>query len=106
MSVPEDMPLQDVSVIDALGADLRAAGYGIDAVFALLGEPVAAALRRGLRWPALRATVPSASSRWKLSRRALSSSSSGRPRRRPTDIGRADHEAAPTHRRRTRGKRR
>jgi len=57
LSVPEDMPLQDVSVIDALGADLRAAGYGIDAVFALLGEPVAAALRRGLRWPALRATA-------------------------------------------------
>ena len=50
-------PLADTSVVDALGADLRAAGYGIDAVFALLGEPVAAALRRGLRWPALRATA-------------------------------------------------
>ncbi len=50
-------PLADPAVVDALGADLRAAGYGIDAVFALLGAPVAAALRRGLRWPALRATA-------------------------------------------------
>lgn len=51
----ESHPLSDPAVIDALGADLRGAGYGIDGVNGLLGGPVAAALRRGLRWPALRA---------------------------------------------------
>ena len=50
-------PLPDLTVVDALGADLRAAGYGVQAVTDLLGEPVRAALGRGLRWPALRATA-------------------------------------------------
>ncbi|WP_372513180.1 methyltransferase [Mycolicibacterium frederiksbergense] len=43
-------------VIDALGADLRAAGYTVDGVAELLGADVHAALGRGVWWPALRAT--------------------------------------------------
>ncbi|BBZ34817.1 DUF7782 domain-containing protein [Mycolicibacterium confluentis] len=49
-------PLVDAGVIDAIGRDLRAAGYSTDGVAALLGEQVDAALHRGLWWPALRAT--------------------------------------------------
>lgn len=55
MSAPHT-PLHDDDVCDALGADLRSAGYGGQAVIDLLGEPAHAALERGLRWPALRAT--------------------------------------------------
>ncbi|WP_234904410.1 N5-glutamine methyltransferase family protein [Mycolicibacterium frederiksbergense] len=43
-------------VIDALGADLRAAGYTVDGVAELLGADVHAALGRGVWWPALRVT--------------------------------------------------
>ena len=43
-------------VLDALGADLRAAGYTVDGVAELLGPAANAALGRGLWWPALRAT--------------------------------------------------
>ncbi|MDF2583801.1 MAG: methyltransferase, partial [Mycobacterium sp.] len=43
-------------VLDALGADLRAAGYTVDGVAELLGADVHAALGRGVWWPALRAT--------------------------------------------------
>lgn len=43
-------------MIDALGADLRAAGYTVDGVAELLGADVHAALGRGVWWPALRAT--------------------------------------------------
>ncbi|MFW0796476.1 methyltransferase [Gordonia sp. CPCC 205515] len=49
-------PLHDVEVIDALGADLRAAGYDSDGVGNLLGEQANEALGRGIWWPALRAT--------------------------------------------------
>lgn len=49
-------PLADPAVVDTLGADLRAAGYTGDAVADLLGEHAHAGLRRGLVWPALRAT--------------------------------------------------
>ncbi|MCV7193203.1 DUF7782 domain-containing protein [Mycolicibacterium brumae] len=49
-------PLADPAVVDTLGADLRAAGYTDDGVAELLGPDVHAALRRGLLWPALRAT--------------------------------------------------
>lgn len=44
-------------VLDALGADLRAAGYTVDGVAELLGADVHAALGRGVWWPALRATA-------------------------------------------------
>lgn len=47
-------PLSDPVLVDALGADLRAAGYTVDGVAALLGEQADAALGRGLWWPALR----------------------------------------------------
>ncbi|MCV7280077.1 methyltransferase [Mycolicibacterium flavescens] len=46
----------DPAVVDALGADLRAAGYTTDAVADLLGEDVYAAFARGVWWPAARAT--------------------------------------------------
>lgn len=42
--------------LDALGADLRAAGYTVDGVAELLGPDVSAAMGRGVWWPALRAT--------------------------------------------------
>ncbi len=42
-------------VVDALGADLRAAGYTVDGVAELLGADAHAALGRGVWWPALRA---------------------------------------------------
>lgn len=41
------VPLTDLGAVDALGADLRAAGYDATAVPALLGEPVHRALGRG-----------------------------------------------------------
>lgn len=49
-------PLRDNGVVDALGTDLRAAGYTTDEVAELLGEQAHAALGRGVWWPALRAT--------------------------------------------------
>lgn len=49
-------PLHDPGVVDALGADLRAAGYTTDGVAELLGEHAHAALGRGVWWPAMRAT--------------------------------------------------
>ncbi|MGK2870623.1 MAG: DUF7782 domain-containing protein [Mycobacterium sp.] len=42
-------------VLDALGADLRAAGYTVDGVADLLGADANAALGRGVWWPADRA---------------------------------------------------
>ncbi|WP_235683590.1 DUF7782 domain-containing protein [Mycolicibacterium fluoranthenivorans] len=42
-------------LVDALGADLRAAGYTVDGVADLLGADAHAALGRGVWWPALRA---------------------------------------------------
>ncbi|MFT4125182.1 MAG: methyltransferase [Gordonia sp. (in: high G+C Gram-positive bacteria)] len=50
------MPLASSHVIDALGADLRSAGYDGDGVATLLGAPAAAALDRGIWWPALALT--------------------------------------------------
>ena len=43
-------------LIDALGTDLRAAGYTTDGVAELLGPDADAALGRGVWWPALHAT--------------------------------------------------
>ncbi|MFT4043124.1 MAG: methyltransferase [Gordonia sp. (in: high G+C Gram-positive bacteria)] len=53
---PDTTPLRDVQIVDALGADLRAAGYTPAGVSALLGDDVNAALAQGIWWPALRAT--------------------------------------------------
>lgn len=49
------LPLQDLSVVDAFGTDLRAAGFDASGVPALLGATVQSALGRGEYWPALRA---------------------------------------------------
>lgn len=46
----------DPGVLDAIGQDLRSAGYTVDGVAELLGAEVSAALDRGVWWPALRAT--------------------------------------------------
>ncbi|MEE3850796.1 methyltransferase [Gordonia sp. LSe1-13] len=50
------MPLTDANVVDALGRDLRCAGYTGDGVGDLLGEAANEALGRGVWWPALAAT--------------------------------------------------
>ncbi|OBB60920.1 methyltransferase [Mycobacterium sp. 852013-51886_SCH5428379] len=49
-------PLRSGALIDALGADLRSAGYTTDGVVELLGADAGAAFSRGLWWAALRAT--------------------------------------------------
>lgn len=46
----------DAAVVDALAADLRAAGYTTDGVADLLGEDAYAAFAKGVWWPAARAT--------------------------------------------------
>ncbi|MCG5431595.1 class I SAM-dependent methyltransferase [Mycobacterium sp. MYCO198283] len=49
-------PLGSAAVVDALGADLRAADYTTDGVAALLGADASAAFSRGLWWSAQRVT--------------------------------------------------
>lgn len=49
-------PLQSTGVVDAIGADLRRAGYTTDGVADFFGADVDAAFSRGVWWPALRAT--------------------------------------------------
>jgi methylase of polypeptide subunit release factors len=56
-------PLHDAGVVDALGDDLRAAGYTTDGVAELLGADADAAFARGVWWPALRATDRAAADR-------------------------------------------
>lgn len=56
----------DGAVIDAIGADFRSAGYTVDGVAELLGEPADAALLRGVWWPALHATRNAAADRQRL----------------------------------------
>lgn len=46
----------DAGVVDAIGADLRSAGFTIDGVAELLGADADAALGRGVWWPAMRAS--------------------------------------------------
>lgn len=46
----------DPLLVDALGADLRSAGYTTDGVAELLGADANAAMGRGVWWPALRST--------------------------------------------------
>ncbi|CAN5594673.1 methyltransferase [soil metagenome] len=43
-------------MVDAIGADMRAAGYTVDGVADLLGRDADAALSKGAVWPAVRAT--------------------------------------------------
>lgn len=47
-------PLSDLSVVDSVGADLRAAGYDGDGVARLLGDEANTALSGGAWWPAQR----------------------------------------------------
>ncbi|MGI6798400.1 DUF7059 domain-containing protein [Gordonia sihwensis] len=49
-------PLDAPDIVDALGADLRAAGYTSDGIADLLGEEAGRALVSGVWWPALRQT--------------------------------------------------
>ncbi|WP_019971324.1 class I SAM-dependent methyltransferase [Mycobacterium sp. 141] len=56
----------DPGVVDAIGADLKAAGYTVDGVAELLGEQADAALSRGVWWPALRATHAAPADRQRL----------------------------------------
>ena len=58
-------PLHNPAVIDALAADLRAAGYTTDGVAELLGAD-AGAFSRGLSWSALRATERAAADQRRL----------------------------------------
>lgn len=48
--------LLEPGVVDALGTDLRSAGYSVDGVAEMLGADANAALGRGVWWPALRAS--------------------------------------------------
>lgn len=48
--------MTDPAVVDALGVDLRSAGYSVDGVAAILPDDVNAALGRGVWWPALALT--------------------------------------------------
>lgn len=50
------MTALDPLLVEALGADLRSAGYITDGVAELLGDDANAAMGRGVWWPALRAT--------------------------------------------------
>lgn len=50
------MTALDPLLVEALGADLRSAGYTTDDVAELLGDDANAAMGRGVWWPALRAT--------------------------------------------------
>ncbi len=49
-------PLHSRAVVDAIGIDLRSAGYTTDGVAELLGADAGAAFSRGLWWSALRVT--------------------------------------------------
>lgn len=72
-------PLTDGAVVDALGADLRAAGFDATGVPGLLGEAAMQALGRGEFWPALRATAASASPLALLVRLFLLGTTESRP---------------------------
>ncbi|KMO84509.1 methyltransferase [Mycolicibacterium chubuense] len=60
------LPLTDRAVVDALGADLKAANFTTDGVAELLGADAGAAFSRGLWWSALRATDRAPASRQQL----------------------------------------
>lgn len=54
------------SVVDAIGADLRSAGFTTDGVAELLGAEANAALGRGVWWPVLRVTHAAPADRQRL----------------------------------------
>ncbi|BBX26795.1 DUF7782 domain-containing protein [Mycolicibacterium alvei] len=56
----------DVGVVDAIGADLRSAGFTTDGVAELLGPDANAALGRGVWWPVLRVTHAAPADRQRL----------------------------------------
>lgn len=56
----------DPGVVDAIGADLRSAGYTNDGVTDLLGADADAALGRGVWWPAMRVTHAAPAERQRL----------------------------------------
>ncbi|QRY54349.1 DUF7782 domain-containing protein [Mycolicibacterium septicum] len=56
----------DAGLVDAIGADLRSAGFTTDGVAELLGADANAALSRGVWWPALRATHAAPADRQRL----------------------------------------
>lgn len=56
----------DPGVVDAIGADLRSAGFTTDGVAELLGPDVDAALSRGVWWPVLRVTHAAPADRQRL----------------------------------------
>ncbi|QRY42962.1 class I SAM-dependent methyltransferase [Mycolicibacterium boenickei] len=56
----------DPGLLDAIGADLRSAGFTTDGVADLLGADANAALSRGVWWPALRATHAAPADRQRL----------------------------------------
>ncbi|GAS91834.1 DUF7059 domain-containing protein [Mycolicibacterium brisbanense] len=66
MTGPDDPGPLEPAVVDAIGADLREAGYTIDGVAELLGEQANAALGRGVWWPVLRATRAAPAGRQRL----------------------------------------
>lgn len=59
-------PLHTGAVVDALGSDLRTAGYTTDGVAELLGADAGAAFSRGLWWSALRVTERAAPEQQRL----------------------------------------
>ncbi|MDL9938501.1 methyltransferase [Gordonia sp. ABSL1-1] len=64
MTAPQ--PLHDPAVVDALGADLRAADYTTTGVAEFLGDGANEALARGIWWPALSVTAEPADDRQAL----------------------------------------
>nr|WP_166909328.1 methyltransferase [Mycobacterium sp. DL440] len=56
----------DAGLLDAIGADLRSAGFTTDGVAELLGADANAALGRGAWWPVLRATHAAPADRQRL----------------------------------------
>ncbi|MBP2453636.1 DUF7782 domain-containing protein [Mycolicibacterium lutetiense] len=60
------MSTPDADVVDAIGADLRSAGFTTDGVAELLGADAHAALGRGAWWPVLRVTRAASAERQRL----------------------------------------
>ncbi|WP_433993824.1 DUF7059 domain-containing protein, partial [Mycolicibacterium porcinum] len=56
----------DPGVVDAIGSDLRSAGFTTDGVADFLGADVNAALSRGVWWPVLRVTHAAPADRQRL----------------------------------------
>ncbi|MEW2481143.1 class I SAM-dependent methyltransferase [Mycobacterium sp. NPDC049093] len=61
-----DAGVVDPDLVDAIGADLRSAGFTTDGVAELLGADANAALGRGVWWPVLRVTHAAPADRQRL----------------------------------------